>query len=257
MPRADGRLEPGQPIRGAISARAWNRAQDAADVVLGAHAGTMSGTLSYARPPFTSILATSDFNMTMGYTYSISGLETPVNSMWEMPVVRTSTPFQNGSLVSYCVAVEPIASGKVGRVAVDGVVPAWVRFDDDNHTCANYGSWGGGDTPSLFSSYVGTSQILYKSDSVFDSQYLCLVKLNAHKHQMRTGVLVDGYSDYTWSPGASLPFLLDDAAGLPSSVVSVQNRVKPYHHVSSGACAYIFCNGAGFELINVSGLEAE
>jgi hypothetical protein len=39
MPRPDGRIEPGQPLRGAISARAWNRAQDAADLVLGAHAG--------------------------------------------------------------------------------------------------------------------------------------------------------------------------------------------------------------------------
>lgn len=43
MPRSDGRLEPGQPIRGAISARAWNRAQDAADLVLGARAGVEAG----------------------------------------------------------------------------------------------------------------------------------------------------------------------------------------------------------------------
>lgn len=39
MPRPDGRIEPGQPLRGAISARAWNRAQDAADLVLGAGTG--------------------------------------------------------------------------------------------------------------------------------------------------------------------------------------------------------------------------
>lgn len=35
MPRNDGRLEPGQRLNGAISARAWNRMLDAADVVLG------------------------------------------------------------------------------------------------------------------------------------------------------------------------------------------------------------------------------
>jgi hypothetical protein len=40
MARPDGRLEQGQPLRGAISARAWNRAQDAADLVLGANPGT-------------------------------------------------------------------------------------------------------------------------------------------------------------------------------------------------------------------------
>jgi hypothetical protein len=39
MPRPDGRIEPGQPLRGAISARAWNRAQDAADLVLGTNPG--------------------------------------------------------------------------------------------------------------------------------------------------------------------------------------------------------------------------
>lgn len=35
MPRTDGRIEKGQSLRSAISARAWNRAQDAADIVLG------------------------------------------------------------------------------------------------------------------------------------------------------------------------------------------------------------------------------
>ena len=37
--RPDGRVEPGQRISSAFSARAWNRAQDAADVVLGARTG--------------------------------------------------------------------------------------------------------------------------------------------------------------------------------------------------------------------------
>lgn len=37
--RRDGRIEPGQPLGTAISARAWNRAQDAADIVLGQRPG--------------------------------------------------------------------------------------------------------------------------------------------------------------------------------------------------------------------------
>lgn len=37
--RRDGRIEPGQPLKTAISATAWNRAQDAADVVLGQRPG--------------------------------------------------------------------------------------------------------------------------------------------------------------------------------------------------------------------------
>jgi hypothetical protein len=40
MPRRpDGRIEPGQKLASAISARAWNRAQDAADIVLGERTG--------------------------------------------------------------------------------------------------------------------------------------------------------------------------------------------------------------------------
>lgn len=39
MPRADGRIEPGQKLTSAISARAWNRAQQAADIVLGVNPG--------------------------------------------------------------------------------------------------------------------------------------------------------------------------------------------------------------------------
>jgi hypothetical protein len=39
MRRNDGRIEPGQSLRRGISARAWNRAQEAADIVLGERDG--------------------------------------------------------------------------------------------------------------------------------------------------------------------------------------------------------------------------
>jgi hypothetical protein len=40
--RQNGRIEPGQRLSGAISARAWNRAQDAADIVLGDRVGFLA-----------------------------------------------------------------------------------------------------------------------------------------------------------------------------------------------------------------------
>ena len=43
MARPDGRIEKGQSLKSAISARAWNRAQDAADRVLGVSAGLEAG----------------------------------------------------------------------------------------------------------------------------------------------------------------------------------------------------------------------
>jgi len=44
MARPDGRIEKGQRLASAISARAWNRAQEAADRVLGAGTGVEAGT---------------------------------------------------------------------------------------------------------------------------------------------------------------------------------------------------------------------
>lgn len=48
MAKPDGRIEKGQPLNRAISARAWNRTQDAADLVLGASPGFEAET---ATPP--------------------------------------------------------------------------------------------------------------------------------------------------------------------------------------------------------------
>lgn len=44
MARPDGRVQPGQRLDSAFSARAWNRAQDAADLVLGDRGGLAAGT---------------------------------------------------------------------------------------------------------------------------------------------------------------------------------------------------------------------
>ena len=44
MARNDGRVEKGQSIRSAFSAKAWNRAQDAADIVLGVQPGIEAGS---------------------------------------------------------------------------------------------------------------------------------------------------------------------------------------------------------------------
>ena len=46
MAKPDGRIEKGQRLSTAISARAWNRAQDAADIVLGVRPGVEAGPLS-------------------------------------------------------------------------------------------------------------------------------------------------------------------------------------------------------------------
>ena len=128
MSRPDGRIEPGQPLRGAISARAWNRAQDAADLVLGANPGTTGVPGSTVLKPYTWCYCKPSVTVARWGVLAITGMEiTPTSSSGgatasfeEMPVVTGGTP--SATTTAWCVAVEPIESGKVGRVAVGGVV---------------------------------------------------------------------------------------------------------------------------------------
>lgn len=130
MARADGRVQPGQRLDTAFSARAWNRAQDAADIVLAAQRGIQAGDWSPFAPPFTampirnSTLATVD----RWHTLQIDNVETVPNNdgtagtrqFQQMPVLRGIMP--NGLINSFAVAVEPIRAGQVGRCAVAGVI---------------------------------------------------------------------------------------------------------------------------------------
>lgn len=128
MARPDGRLEQGQPIRGAISARAWNRAQDAADLVLGAHSGIEGVQGSPVLKPYTWCYCQPSVTVARWGVLAITGVQiTPTSSSGgatasfeEMPVLTGGTP--SATTTAWCVAVEPIESGKVGRVAVGGVV---------------------------------------------------------------------------------------------------------------------------------------
>lgn len=128
MSRPDGRIEPGQPLRGAISARAWNRAQDAADLVLGANPGTSGSPGSQVLKPYTWVYCRPTVTVARWGVLAITGVAiTPTSSAGgatasfeEMPVLTGAAP--DATAKPWCVAVEPIESGKIGRVAVGGVV---------------------------------------------------------------------------------------------------------------------------------------
>lgn len=147
MARPDGRLEPGQPLRGAISARAWNRAQDAADLVLGANPGTEGVPGSPVLKPYTWCYCKPSVTVARWGVLAITGMEiAPTSSSGgatasfeEMPVLTGGTP--SATTTAWCVAVEPIESGKVGRVAVGGVVQCKVEVDksDDKFVACSSG----------------------------------------------------------------------------------------------------------------------
>lgn len=129
MARPDGRLEPGQPLRGAISARAWNRALDAADVVMGDRYGVGGESGGGGLKPYTWAYCKSSVTVARWGVLAITGVDitptstegdTATRSFQDCPVLTGDTP--SATTTAWCVAVEPIASGKVGRVAVAGVV---------------------------------------------------------------------------------------------------------------------------------------
>ena len=88
MSRPDGRIEPGQPLRGAISARAWNRAQDAADLVLGANTGVTATNGQYDSSRLVASVRV--------YGACVPG--TPVKLTGSAPAKRLGTQNATGSL---------------------------------------------------------------------------------------------------------------------------------------------------------------
>lgn len=130
MARNDGRIEPGQKLSSAISARAWNRAQLAADMVLGVGTGATADGPQYGSAPYTFVYAknASGSDLARWGILAITGVEiTPGSSSGGATAQFEQMPVLTGGSLSstttaWCVAVEPIQSGKIGRVAVAGVV---------------------------------------------------------------------------------------------------------------------------------------
>lgn len=128
MARNDGRIEKGQRLSSAISARAWNRAQQAADVVLGVQPGTAGDGASFISAPYTWVYAknTTGSAVDRWGVMAITGVEiTPSGSAvaeFERMPVLTGAGISGNETKERCVAVEPIDDGKLGRVAVAGAV---------------------------------------------------------------------------------------------------------------------------------------
>jgi hypothetical protein len=178
MSRPDGRLEPGQPLRGAISARAWNRAQDAADIVLGANPGTEGSPGSPVLKPYTWAYCRPSVTVARWGVLAITGVAiTPTGesggataSFEEMPVLTGGTP--SATTTAWCVAVEPIESGKIGRVAVGGVVQCKVEVDkaDDKFVACK------ASASELKTGVKGEGLILYKESGTGSGKW-ALVRL--------------------------------------------------------------------------------
>jgi hypothetical protein len=171
---APNRIKPG-PLRGQISARAWNRAQDAADIVLGDRYGQAGEPQTDGPKPYTPILARNSTTGTVnrwgvlsvaGVVFTPSGATGNATQQFQdQPVLSGGLPTGGSSFV---VAVEPIAAGKIGRVAVAGVVQAKINITDASHTFAAAKD---GDLTQLASASSGEAQILWKESGTGTSKW--------------------------------------------------------------------------------------
>ena len=171
---APNRIKPG-PLRGQISARAWNRAQDAADIVLGDRYAQTGDAQTDGPRPYTPILAQ---NSTTGVVnrwgvLSVAGVVfTPSGATGNATQQFQDQPVLSGGLPTggsaFVVAVEPIAAGKIGRVAVAGVVQAKVNITDAGHGFAKAKD---GDLTQLSSADTGDAQILWKESGTGASKW--------------------------------------------------------------------------------------
>ena len=162
---APNRIKPG-PLRGQISARAWNRAQDAADIVLGDRYGQVGEPQTDGPKPYTPILARNSTTGTVSRwgVLSVAGVVfTPSGATGNATQQFQDQPVLSGGLPtggqSFVVAVEPIAAGKIGRVAVAGVVQAKINVVAESDTFATAKD---GDLTQLTSASSGEAQILWK-----------------------------------------------------------------------------------------------
>lgn len=131
MARSDGRITPGEPLGTAISARAWNRAQDAADIVLGQRRGFASEGMSKLVAPYTWVYAkNTGATVARWGVVAIAGVTVAPSSdssaastkQFETMPVLSVEPVTTGQTGKRCVAIEPIAADKIGRIAVAGAV---------------------------------------------------------------------------------------------------------------------------------------
>ena len=175
MARNDGRIEPGQKLAGAISARAWNRAQDAADRVLGVGTGANGGGATGAEPAPNVVLIknTSGQDVPMCGVLGISGVEINpsggnltgtadadkrAREFVSRPILTGVTPAA-AHAESFVVTLEPIANNKIGRAAVSGVFACKVNVTNASHRFATAKN---DDGSQLQSAACGVLQLVWK-----------------------------------------------------------------------------------------------
>jgi hypothetical protein len=199
MAAPHGRIEPGQPLESAISARAWNRAQDAADIVFGAGAGQSAAASRISGAPYVALpcknLSPDDvpqFGLLKIYDLEILPTGDNVSQFRTRPVLRCNSPDGTDARHSrIAIAVEPIKSQCVGMVAVSGVVQAKINIVDNTHWFA-VPQYNNVQQLKTHASYG--HRILWKSFSTGSNKWALVLVNNVEEQTIRLGRISNAWS---------------------------------------------------------------
>lgn len=168
--RQDGRVEVGEKVSQAFSARAWNRAQDAADIVLGTVTGFQAGD-NVAGARASNIIMLQNNSGIVVPQYGVLRIGTPLALDEQKPAQFGQNPVMSGlmpdGLSPFAVAVEPIKAGDVGRCAIGGRFACKVKVIDAAHKFARSRN---NDVTQLISAACGPLRLLW-SQGVGDDRF--------------------------------------------------------------------------------------
>ena len=221
-------VNPGDPIRLAASQiNGLNR-------LLTLGSGFAGGSAGEQPTPYTWVMAKNNAGSTVARwgVLAITGMHvTPGSSgatsqFEELPVLAGTTP--SATTTAWCVAVEPIESGKIGKVAVGGVVQCKVtvdKADDKFVACASTG---------LKTGTTGEGLILWKEGGTGGGKW-ALVRLAGGG---AAGGIVRGTFSAPWAKGSAKT--VTDAVTSGTTYSDVKNYFAAVSGSGTKACAIAY-----------------
>ncbi len=177
------KVRPGQPLR--ITAKAWNRVLD----TVATQPGFAGSAGLYDRPcHVVQIKNTTGSLVPKWGVLAITGIandptagESSLSQFQEVPILEGAAP-SSTTAGKFVVAVEPIAAGKFGRAAIDGVVQVKLNVISESHQFAKPAT----TTSNLDTAGSGDASILWKESGAGSNKW-GLVRIGAGAGGIRLG----------------------------------------------------------------------
>lgn len=217
----------GEPLR--IEATTWNTLVDVAAAHRARQTPFGSKGTTY-RPPDTDVVLVKNDSGGDRDRFSVLGIDTPIIAPSDnqaefdnRPAFSASLPAAANHVGGWCLLIEPIASGRVGRAVVSGVTPAIITVNDVSD---HYVDIADGDD-ELSSGQWGAARILWKESGTGSGKRAIIRVGDAYwerRFELKTELTLGGTatahplrwtgSSYTPDTASAADFTVYDSRGL-------------------------------------------